>query len=45
MASVHIDPHSLPDPRDERVIRRTMRLTVVTLVGVLLALTSVIIFA
>ena len=43
MASVRIDPRTLPDPRGERVIRRIMRLTAITLASVLLALVSVLI--
>ena len=45
MATVRSDPHSLPDPRDERVIRRIMRLTIYTLAGMLLALISVTVLA
>jgi hypothetical protein len=40
MATVRVNPRSLPDPRDERVIRRIIRLTFCTLVGMLLALAS-----
>jgi hypothetical protein len=45
MATVHSDPRSVPDPRDERVIRRIMRLTIFTLAGMLLALISVTVLA
>ncbi len=45
MATVRIDPHALPDPRDERIIRRIMRLTLYTLTGVLLALAVLILLA
>ena len=38
MATVRVDPRSLPDPKDERVIRRIIRLTICTLAGMLLAL-------
>lgn len=40
MATVRVNPRTLPDPRDERVIRRIIRLTFCTLVGMLLALAS-----
>jgi hypothetical protein len=42
---VRIDPHALPDPKDERIIRRIMRLTLYTLTGVLLALVFLILLA
>jgi hypothetical protein len=45
MATVRIDPHALPDPKDERVIRRIMRLTLYTLTGVLLALAALVLLA
>ena len=45
MATVRIDPHALPDPKDERIIRRIMRLTLFTLAGVLLALVSLTLLA
>jgi hypothetical protein len=45
MATVRIDPHALPDPKDERIVRRIMRLTLYTLMGVLLALVSLIVLA
>ena len=45
MATVRIDPHALPDPKDERIIRRIMRLTLYTLTGVLLALVSLMLLA
>ena len=38
MASIQFDPRTLPDPKDERVIRRIMRLTVYTCAAMLLAL-------
>jgi hypothetical protein len=38
MATVRVDPRSLPDPNDERVIRRIIRLTICTLAGMLVAL-------
>ena len=31
MSTVRVDPHALPDPKDERIIRRIMRLTLCTL--------------
>jgi hypothetical protein len=40
MATVRVNPGSLPDPQDERVIRRIMRLTICTLAGMLVALAS-----
>jgi hypothetical protein len=38
MATVRVDPRSLPDPNDERVIRRIIRLTICTLAVMLVAL-------
>jgi hypothetical protein len=45
MATIRVDPHALPDPKDERIIRRIMRLTLYTLTGVLLALAALILLA
>jgi hypothetical protein len=45
MATVRIDPDALPDPKDERIVRRIMRLTLYTLTGVLLALAALILLA
>jgi hypothetical protein len=45
MATTRFDPRMLPDPKDERVIRRIMRLTLLTLAGMLLALVWLTVFA
>lgn len=44
MAIIQSDPRTVPSARDERIIRRIMRLTLYTLAGMLLALVSVVAF-
>jgi len=41
MDTMRLKSGALPDPKDERVIRRIMRLTLYTLAGMLLALLAV----
>jgi len=43
MATVRIDRRALPDPKDERIVRRIMRLTLYTLAGMLLSLLALIV--
>jgi hypothetical protein len=45
MATIRVDPRSLPGTEGERFIRRTMRLTLYTLVAMLLALIALNVFA
>jgi hypothetical protein len=45
MAIIRINPRTLPDPGDEQVIRRTIRLTFCTLAGMLLAIASLTVLA
>jgi len=44
MAMIQSDPRVVPGARDERIIRRIMRLTLYTLAGMLLALVSLTVF-
>jgi hypothetical protein len=43
MATVRIHRRALPDPKDERIVRRIMRLTLYTLAGMLLSLLALIV--
>jgi len=44
MAMIQSDPRTVPSARDERIIRRIMRLTLYTLVAMVLALVSLTVF-
>ena len=44
MALIQSDPRTVPSARDERIIRRIMRLTLYTLAAMVLALASLVFF-